>query len=260
MRTTSSPGSTRGQAPKRFASDGPFVTSTWSGVAPGYSAAIRVRNPGVPFPGEYASGDRRSVRCRSSSGRSSSSRSGRTPLSERLYSTECSQVDCHRSIAKGTIFIRSSGRDSARNVKDSPPWARRRSAGRRPCVAGVAEVSGGRLQILKNSALLKYEFRHLARGERGAMKRLGVVENLSYDGTVLVRSEFAPSRGATVVDKRNRAVGTVVRVFGPVREPFAAARPKVHAPPSLLGAELFVSEGDHARKEDRRSRRSHEMS
>src|SRR5256885_14625666 len=38
----------------------------------------------------------------------SSSRSGRgsTPLSERLNSTRCSQVDCHRSISKGTSFIR----------------------------------------------------------------------------------------------------------------------------------------------------------
>src|SRR3989442_13671923 len=38
----------------------------------------------------------------------SSSRRGRgsTPLSERLNSTRCSQVDCHLSISKGTSFIR----------------------------------------------------------------------------------------------------------------------------------------------------------
>ena len=89
------------------------------------------------------------------------------------------------------------------------------------------------------------------------MKRLGVVENLAYDGTVLVRSEFAPPRGATVVDKRSRTLGTVVRVFGPVREPFASVRPSSPAPPSLVGTDVFVHEGDHARKEDRRGRRSH---
>ena len=89
------------------------------------------------------------------------------------------------------------------------------------------------------------------------MKRLGVVENLSYDGTVIVRSEFAPPRGATVVDKRNRALGTVVKVFGPVREPFAAVRPKAPGSPALLGADVYVAEGDHADQEDRRGRRSH---
>src|SRR2546425_688031 len=39
------------------------------------------------------------------------------------------------------------------------------------------------------------------------MRRLGVVENIAHDGTVLVRSEFAPSRGADVRDKRNRPLG-----------------------------------------------------
>ncbi len=57
------------------------------------------------------------------------------------------------------------------------------------------------------------------------MRRLGVVENIAHDGTVLVHAEFAPSRGADVRDKRNRPLGRVVKVFGPVREPFAAVRP-----------------------------------
>lgn len=89
------------------------------------------------------------------------------------------------------------------------------------------------------------------------MKKLGVVENLAYDGTVLVRSDFAPPRGTSVVDKRNRVLGSVVNVFGPVREPFASVRPKAPASPSLIGAELFVNEGDHANQENRRGRRSH---
>ena len=92
---------------------------------------------------------------------------------------------------------------------------------------------------------------------RGGMKKLGVVENLAYDGSILVRSEFAPPRGTSVVDKRNRVLGSVVKVFGPVREPFASVRPKAPASPSLVGTDLFVVEGDHASKEDRRGRRSH---
>lgn len=89
------------------------------------------------------------------------------------------------------------------------------------------------------------------------MRRLGVVENIAHDGTVLVRSEFAPSRGTDVLDKRNRALGRVVKVFGPVREPFAAVRPSGAVSLSLIGAEVYISEGEHARKEDRRGRRSH---
>jgi len=85
---------------------------------------------------------------------------------------------------------------------------------------------------------------------------LGVVENVAYDGSVLVRSQFAPGLGARVVDKRNRPVGTVVRVFGPVREPFASVRPVGKLPLSVLGSDVFVGE-DHAKQEGRRSRRSH---
>lgn len=89
------------------------------------------------------------------------------------------------------------------------------------------------------------------------MRRLGVVENIAHDGTVLVRSAFAPARGADVRDRRNRPLGHVVKVFGPVREPFAAVRPIGPASLSWIGAEVFVPEGDHADKENRRGRRSH---
>ncbi len=89
------------------------------------------------------------------------------------------------------------------------------------------------------------------------MRRLGVVENIAHDGTVLVRSEFAPSRGADVRDKRNRALGAVIKVFGPVREPFTAVRAVGAASPSWIGADVFVSEGDHAEQKNRRGRRSH---
>ncbi len=74
---------------------------------------------------------------------------------------------------------------------------------------------------------------------------------------MLVRAQFAPHYGARVVDKRNRPVGKVVKVFGPVREPFASVRPEGKVALSVLGSDVFVSEGNDARKEDRRGRRSH---
>ncbi len=92
---------------------------------------------------------------------------------------------------------------------------------------------------------------------RGGAKRLGVVENIGHDGSLLVRSEFAPARGADVLDRRNRPLGRVVRVFGPVKEPFTSVRPSVPAAASLVGADVFIGEGKHAHEEDRRGRRSH---
>ncbi len=84
-----------------------------------------------------------------------------------------------------------------------------------------------------------------------------MVENIAHDGSLLVRSSFAPPRGAEVADKRNRPLGRVIRVFGPVKEPFTSVRPVAPAAPSLVGADVYISEGKHAHEEDRRSRRSH---
>ena len=97
----------------------------------------------------------------------------------------------------------------------------------------------------------------MRKADRGRMKRLGVVENVAYDGSVVVRSEFAATPGTRVVDKRQRALGRVVKVFGPVKEPFAAVRPDGKVALSLLGSDVYVSEGDHAKQEGRRGRRSH---
>jgi len=91
------------------------------------------------------------------------------------------------------------------------------------------------------------------------MRRLGIVENIVYDGTVLVRAAFAPATGAAVADRRHREVGTVARVFGPVREPFVTVRPKRPASPALIGTDVFLSEGKHAGEKNRRGRGSHSM-
>lgn len=90
------------------------------------------------------------------------------------------------------------------------------------------------------------------------MHRLGHVQTISYDGSILVQAEFAPPRGAVVVDRRKRTVGRVARIFGPVKEPFATVRPEGTPSLALIGAEVFIQEGEtDARKEDRRGRRSH---
>ncbi len=93
------------------------------------------------------------------------------------------------------------------------------------------------------------------------MRSLGHVENIAYDGSVLVRAEFAPPRGAVVVDRRKRPVGRVVKVFGPVRGPFATVRPEGKPTMALIGSEVFIEEvGANAREEGRRGGRGHPVS
>ena len=80
---------------------------------------------------------------------------------------------------------------------------------------------------------------------------------MAYDGSLLVRSHFAPGLGAGVVDKRSRPLGKVVKVFGPVKEPFASVRPRGKVPLSILGSDVYLNEGNDAKQESRRGRRSH---
>lgn len=80
------------------------------------------------------------------------------------------------------------------------------------------------------------------------MKRLGVVDNMSYDGSILVRADFAPQRGEQVLDRRKNVIGKVSKVFGPVRRPFTAVRPSKNPPLSLIGSEVYIEEGEHAEK------------
>jgi rRNA processing protein Gar1 len=94
----------------------------------------------------------------------------------------------------------------------------------------------------------------------GGFHALGTVENIAYDGSILVRAGFAPPRGAVVVDRRRRPVGRVVKVFGPVKEPFATVRPEGRPGIALIGAEVFIEEVGNARQEDRRGRRGHPVS
>lgn len=89
------------------------------------------------------------------------------------------------------------------------------------------------------------------------MKRLGIVENIVYDGTVLVRSAFVPDPGSAIVDRRGRPVGSVARTFGPVHEPFVVLRATSPVSASVIGTEVFLGEGKHASEKDRRGRRGH---
>ena len=80
------------------------------------------------------------------------------------------------------------------------------------------------------------------------MKLLGVVQDLSHDGKLIVRSRFAPMKGAVVRDNVKARVGRVVRVFGPVRSPYVAVQPEEEMKTiAILGREVYIEEGDHGK-------------
>jgi RNA-binding protein len=66
------------------------------------------------------------------------------------------------------------------------------------------------------------------------MRLLGEVQEVSFDGKLIVRGAFAPQPRETVVDNRRRPIGRVVRVFGPVAAPYISV--EVTGDKSLLSA------------------------
>jgi rRNA processing protein Gar1 len=80
------------------------------------------------------------------------------------------------------------------------------------------------------------------------LKLLGVVQDMSHDGRLIVKSRFAPMKGAVVRDNMKARVGRVVRVFGPVRSPYVAVQPEEEMKTlAILGREVYIEEGDHGK-------------
>jgi RNA-binding protein len=52
------------------------------------------------------------------------------------------------------------------------------------------------------------------------MELLGIVEEITTDGKLIIKGKTLPDIGDPVFDQRERAVGTVKRIFGPVDEPY----------------------------------------
>ena len=57
------------------------------------------------------------------------------------------------------------------------------------------------------------------------MKCLGVIEDVSYRGMLIVRSSFAPRTGTGVMSRRSVPLGRVAGVVGPVENPFVLVEP-----------------------------------
>ncbi|AMM54434.1 MULTISPECIES: Gar1/Naf1 family protein [Thermococcaceae] len=72
------------------------------------------------------------------------------------------------------------------------------------------------------------------------MKRLGKVSHYAKQGFLIVRTTWVPSLNDKVIDKNLRFVGIVKDVFGPVKAPYVAIKPKVKDPEKYVGEVLYI--------------------
>ncbi|MFW9835530.1 MAG: H/ACA ribonucleoprotein complex subunit GAR1 [Candidatus Thorarchaeota archaeon] len=75
------------------------------------------------------------------------------------------------------------------------------------------------------------------------MRRLGKVLHISKRGSIILRTDKTPPVGSRsiVLNKKAQEVGTIIDVFGPVKEPYVAIRPKRDLDTSkLVGQMLYL--------------------
>jgi len=85
------------------------------------------------------------------------------------------------------------------------------------------------------------------------LRLLGRVKNVSHEGKLIVKADFAPAENALVVDGRKRKIGKVIKIFGPVRAPYVAIRPmRGQRALTIIGQELYIPpEGEHGKAKRR---------
>ena len=89
------------------------------------------------------------------------------------------------------------------------------------------------------------------------MDHLGTVEEITCDGRLIVRCSDLPNIGEPVFDSRNKRIGVVKRIFGPVEEPYISITPEKDTDPSKYkGKDTFYNKGKEQNgKTKRRNRR-----
>ncbi len=73
------------------------------------------------------------------------------------------------------------------------------------------------------------------------MKTLGVVQDITRTGEILVKADRLTARRGTVFDGRKRRIGRIKRVFGPVDSPYVLVIPESGLNlNSVLNQKVFV--------------------
>ncbi len=74
------------------------------------------------------------------------------------------------------------------------------------------------------------------------MKYLGKIDDIIYNGKILVRSTFRPNFGKTVMDKHKIIIGKIQQIIGPVQDPYIVITPKKEFKTSfkLIGTDVYL--------------------
>jgi RNA-binding protein len=75
------------------------------------------------------------------------------------------------------------------------------------------------------------------------LRLLGVVQDISHDGKLIVKARFAPNLKELVRDNLKGEIGRVSKIFGPVRSPYVAIEPRKELKTlAVLGKEVYVQQ------------------
>jgi rRNA processing protein Gar1 len=77
------------------------------------------------------------------------------------------------------------------------------------------------------------------------MRLYGTVQGVNPKGDVIVKPTMPQKlrNGERVFDKRGKPIGTVKRIFGPVKSPYVSIKQKRHKSSSgLKGKELYIND------------------
>ncbi|MBU0623584.1 MAG: Gar1/Naf1 family protein [Candidatus Thermoplasmatota archaeon] len=86
------------------------------------------------------------------------------------------------------------------------------------------------------------------------LRLLGVVQDISHDGKLIVKARFAPNLKEFVRDNLKGEVGRVSKIFGPVRSPYVAIEPRKELKTlAVLGKEVYVQQERENGKGKRRN-------
>ena len=86
------------------------------------------------------------------------------------------------------------------------------------------------------------------------MDVLGVVEDVTGEGIIIVRGEMTPEYGNSVYDSKQKNIGSVKRIFGPVDKPYVSVVPADRSVlMNITGKKLYIEKGAQHGKNKRRN-------
>ncbi|MCL2143312.1 MAG: Gar1/Naf1 family protein [Methanomassiliicoccaceae archaeon] len=86
------------------------------------------------------------------------------------------------------------------------------------------------------------------------MDVLGVVEDVTHEGIIIVIGDVTPEYGNIVYDSKQKRIGSVKRIFGPVDGPYISVAPSdKNVLKNITGKKVYFEKGAQYGKNKRRN-------